>query len=170
MQLYLILYPYTHIWASLVAQLAKNLPAVQETPVQFLGQEDSPGEGISYPLQYSGLENFMDYIVYGVALSRTQLSNFHFLISDVRQMLQPPNCMNQRLPPLVILIESMGKMFLCLFVRWGGAGLTECQQLPKAVLWTLLQWFGWLFNHLLRKLNLAPAHHLGIWYLVFWCH
>ena len=25
---------------SLVAQLVKNLPAVQETPVQFLGQED----------------------------------------------------------------------------------------------------------------------------------
>ena len=27
-------------WASLIAQLIKNLPAVQETPVQFLGQED----------------------------------------------------------------------------------------------------------------------------------
>ena len=27
-------------WASLVAQLVKNLPAVQETWVQFLGQED----------------------------------------------------------------------------------------------------------------------------------
>ena len=26
--------------ASLVAQLVKNLPAMQETPVQFLGQED----------------------------------------------------------------------------------------------------------------------------------
>ena len=26
----------------------------------------SPGEGIGYPLQYSGLENSMDYIVYGV--------------------------------------------------------------------------------------------------------
>ena len=25
---------------SLVAQLVKNLPAMQETPVQFLGQED----------------------------------------------------------------------------------------------------------------------------------
>ena len=25
---------------SLVAQLVKNLPAIQETPVQFLGQED----------------------------------------------------------------------------------------------------------------------------------
>ena len=27
-------------WASLVAQLAKNLPAMQETQVQSLGQED----------------------------------------------------------------------------------------------------------------------------------
>ena len=27
-------------WASLVAQLVKNLPVMQETPVQFLGQED----------------------------------------------------------------------------------------------------------------------------------
>ena len=27
-------------WASLVAQLVKNLPAMQETLVQFLGQED----------------------------------------------------------------------------------------------------------------------------------
>ena len=26
--------------ASLIAQLVKNLPAVQETPVRFLGQED----------------------------------------------------------------------------------------------------------------------------------
>ena len=26
--------------ASLVAQLVKNLPAMQETPVRFLGQED----------------------------------------------------------------------------------------------------------------------------------
>ena len=27
-------------WASLIAQLLKNLPAMQETPVQFLGWED----------------------------------------------------------------------------------------------------------------------------------
>ena len=26
---------------------------MQETPVQFLGWEDLPGEGIGYPLQYS---------------------------------------------------------------------------------------------------------------------
>ena len=43
--------------ASLVAQLIKNLPAVQETWVQFLGQEDSPGEGNGNPLQYYCLEN-----------------------------------------------------------------------------------------------------------------
>ena len=29
-----------HFWASLVAQLVKNLLAMQETMVQFLGQED----------------------------------------------------------------------------------------------------------------------------------
>ena len=38
----------------------------------------SPGEGEGYPLQYSVLENFMDYTVYGVTKSWTQLSDFHF--------------------------------------------------------------------------------------------
>ena len=33
-------YPLQYSWASLVAQLVKNLPAMQETPVQFLVQED----------------------------------------------------------------------------------------------------------------------------------
>ena len=35
----------------LIAQLVKNPPAMQETPVRFLGPEDpSAGEGIGYPL------------------------------------------------------------------------------------------------------------------------
>ena len=37
----------------------------------------SPGEGTSYPFQYSGLENSLDCIVHGVAKSRTRLSDFH---------------------------------------------------------------------------------------------
>jgi len=37
----------------------------------------SPEEGNSYPLQYSGLENSMDYIVHGVAKSWKQLSDLH---------------------------------------------------------------------------------------------
>jgi len=35
------------------------------------GLGKSPGEGNSYPLQYSGLDNSMDCIVHGVAKSRT---------------------------------------------------------------------------------------------------
>ena len=31
--------------ASLIAQLVKNLPTMQETPVRFLGQEDSLEKG-----------------------------------------------------------------------------------------------------------------------------
>ena len=38
----------------------------------------SPGEGIGYPLQYSGLEHSMDCIVHGVAKSWTRLSYIHF--------------------------------------------------------------------------------------------
>ena len=50
---------YTSQWAFLVAQMIKNLPAIQETQVQSLGQED-PGGGHGNPLQYSCLENPMD--------------------------------------------------------------------------------------------------------------
>ena len=88
----------------------KNLPAMQETPVGFLGQENplekgytphasilglpcgssgkesacnagdlgsipglgrAPGEGKGYPLQYSGLENSVNYIIHGITKSQT---------------------------------------------------------------------------------------------------
>ena len=48
------------IWASVIAQSVKNLLAMQETRVQFLGWEKSPGEGNGNPFQYSCLENPMD--------------------------------------------------------------------------------------------------------------
>ena len=41
------------------------------------GLGTSPGEGNSCPLQYSGLENSMDWIVHGVAKSWMRLSHFH---------------------------------------------------------------------------------------------
>ena len=74
-------YPLQYSWASLMAQLVKNLPAMWETWVWSLSWEDSPGEGKGYPLQYPGLENSMDHTVHtvhGVAKSRTWLSDFHF--------------------------------------------------------------------------------------------
>ena len=38
-------YQLQYSWASLVAQLVKNLPAMQETQVRFLGQEDPLEKG-----------------------------------------------------------------------------------------------------------------------------
>ena len=38
----------------------------------------SPGEGKDYSLKCSGLENFMDCVVHGIAKSQTQLSNLNF--------------------------------------------------------------------------------------------
>ena len=60
-----------------MAQMVKYLPAVQETQVQSLSWEDSPGEGNGYALWYSCLENPMDTrawraVVHGVAKSLAQ--------------------------------------------------------------------------------------------------
>ena len=71
-------YPLQYSWASLVAHLAKNLPAMWVTWVWSLGWEDPLEKGKDYPLQYSGLENSMDCIVHGVSKNRTRLSNGHF--------------------------------------------------------------------------------------------
>ena len=47
--------------AYLIAQLVKNPLVTQETRL-IPGSGRSPREGKDYPLQYSGLENSMDYI------------------------------------------------------------------------------------------------------------
>ena len=65
--------------ASLVAQMARNLSARQETPGLIPGLGRSPGEGNGNPLQYSCLKNPMDRrawwaTVHGVAKSWTRLS------------------------------------------------------------------------------------------------
>ena len=51
-------YPLQYSWASLVAHLVKNPPAVWETWVQSLDWEDPLEKGTA--TQYSGLENSMD--------------------------------------------------------------------------------------------------------------
>ena len=71
------------LWASLVAQMVKSLPAVQETWVQSLRQEDPLEKGMAihssilawrilWTEEPSGLQ------VHGVAKSWTQLSDFTF--------------------------------------------------------------------------------------------
>ena len=48
----------------------------------------SPGEGKGYPLQYSGLENYMDGIVHGLVKRWTLLSNFHFHMLSTLMVIQ----------------------------------------------------------------------------------
>ena len=72
--------------------MGKNLPAMQETWVQSLGQEDPPGEGNGYPLQYSCLETSMDSgawqtTVHGVAKSWTRLSDEHLTCATLGRVL-----------------------------------------------------------------------------------
>ena len=65
------------LWASLVAKLVKKPPAMQETGFNpWVGK--LPWRRNGYPLQYSGVENSMDYRVHGVEKSWTGLSDFHF--------------------------------------------------------------------------------------------
>ena len=96
--------------ASLIAQLVKNPPAMQETPAQFLGRKirwrrdrlptpvflgfpcDSAGKNPSHnvgeenppriptPVFWPG--EFHDCTVHGVTKSWTQLTGFHFLFMN----------------------------------------------------------------------------------------
>ena len=52
-------YSLQYSWASLVAQLVKNPPAMRETWISVPGLGKSPGEKKGYPLQYSVPENSM---------------------------------------------------------------------------------------------------------------
>ena len=62
----------------LVAQLVKNLPAMQETLVPPLGWEDSLEKGKATHSSNLAWKIPMDCIVHGVTKSRTELSDFHF--------------------------------------------------------------------------------------------
>ena len=66
-----------------VTQLVKNLPANAGDLGSIPGLRRSPGEGKGYPLEFSGLEISMDCIVYGVAKSQTQLSDFRSLTHPI---------------------------------------------------------------------------------------
>ena len=73
-------YPLQYSWASLVAQLVKNLLAMWETWVQSLGWEDPLEKGKA---THSSILvwRIPSCIVHGVAKSRTRLSDIHFHFS-----------------------------------------------------------------------------------------
>ena len=60
--------------------MVKNPPANAGLLGLIPELEKAPGEGRGYPLQYSGLENYMDCIIHGVAKIETRLSDFNSLL------------------------------------------------------------------------------------------
>jgi len=72
-----------------VAQMVKSLPAVQETQVQSLGQEDPLEEEMAthssiLAWKIPWMEEPGRLSVHGVAKSWTRLSDFTFLLCDIR--------------------------------------------------------------------------------------
>ena len=67
--------------ASLVAQAGKESACNVGDLGLIPGLGRFPGKGKGYPLQYSGLENSMDFIIHMVTKSQTWLSNFHNSVS-----------------------------------------------------------------------------------------
>ena len=65
---------YNGPWGSLVAQLVKNLPAMQETSVRFLDQENPLEKGyvLAWKIPWTGMGKSMGL------QSQTRLSDFHF--------------------------------------------------------------------------------------------
>ena len=76
LNLYLIKTDNNNCWSSLVVQLVKSPPAMQETWVWSLGREDLLEK--EKATHSSILENSMVCIVHGVTKSWTHLSDFHF--------------------------------------------------------------------------------------------
>ena len=55
-----------YAWGFPISSVGKESACNAEDPCSILGSGKSAGEGIGYPLQYSGLENSMDCIIHGV--------------------------------------------------------------------------------------------------------
>ena len=73
-------YPLRYSWASLVAQMVKNPPAMQETRVQSLGQDDSLEKGLATHPSILAWRTPMDRgacwsTVHAVAKSQTRLTD-----------------------------------------------------------------------------------------------
>ena len=74
MDKYYLSCPY--FWAFLVAQMVKNLPAMWETQVSFLGLEDLLEKGMATHCSILAWRMpWTEVTVHGVANSRTRLSN-----------------------------------------------------------------------------------------------
>ena len=124
-------YPLHSSWASFVAQLVKNPPAMWETWVSIPGLGRSPGEGKGYPLQHSGLENSMDCISPWGHKELDTTEQHSLSLSFPRwnsARLTESSCVRSRnMPPLLVAALCLWplRMFL---MRWKTEGITMGEQ------------------------------------------
>ena len=102
--------------ASLIAQLIKNPPAMQETPVRFLSWEDPPEEGMATHSSILAWKIPMDRgawwaTVHGVSKSQTRLSRI--LLSYVYGASRVVPVV-KKMPPNVEDLRD-----ICSILRWG---------------------------------------------------
>ena len=94
-------YPLQYSWASLVAQLVKNLPVMGKPGFDPWRRERLPTP-VFWPREFHRL-----YIVHGVTKSRTWLNNFHFFFILFKY---------QKMKQFLILVVVIIFLFLgCLF-------------------------------------------------------
>ena len=143
-----------HFWASLVAQLVKNPPAMRET---WVGR--SSGEGNGYPLQYSDLENTIDCTVHGVAKNRTWLTNvhFHFIGSPQDNVVHSSFCWYSQSCSVSILKKVNGPLKL----------IPNKKAPSSLIIWgIILKRLLWLGNCTCDLQETSFQHHLGCTHLL----
>ena len=111
---------YTHR-ASLVAQLVKNLPAMQETSIWFLGQENTLEKGMATHSRVLAWRILMDggtwwAAVYGVTQSQTWLKRLSSSSSTVLYCTSPIS-FRRSCPPLMGTLMSLGSKWWQSWIR-----------------------------------------------------
>ena len=128
-------YPLQYSWASLVAQLVKNPPAMQETWVRSLGLEDPLEKGTTTHSKVFWPGEFW------VAKYWTQLSNFHFHFSCFIIMLKKEPM--QMKWWLYISLNSERHLRLFLPYTFGNFPSGSVSKEPFEIQKTWVQSLGW---------------------------
>ena len=97
-------YPFQYPWASFVAQLVKNLPAMQETWIRSLGWEDPLKKGKATHSRILAWRIPWTVLVRGIKKNQTRLSNFCFLLTNHLFYSTPP--LHSKQNDLLCIIEN----------------------------------------------------------------
>ena len=107
----------------------------------ILGLGRSLGEGKGYPLQYSGLQNSMDFVVHWVTKSQTWLSDFTFLnkwgrdwINEGRKNYYKGENVNVNVK-LLSPGSSVHGIFQAIVLEWIAISFSKGSSQPKDRMW-----------------------------------